>query len=292
MFSLSKRRILMTALGFEYSDSQRAKLWLCDKSLIPLAQSVPPAIDTYSESASSQDVEVIKRDKRRLVLRINLSQSGEESFIVKVFPLRCLRHRLKYHSMKYDRFAFGEAANLLIAARRGLNVPKVYGYGCIYGSSRLIKKDILILEDLAPRTSVGELLKLNKGDEEKCAKIFSRTIPIFVDLYKAKCNHIGSNISAIMLGDEKSKQDDFILDFEYAKFHNKPSLEVLMFEAAHFAKRCCTWVTKKTMNEWKDKLLDAVEIKDNATRNKIMGYFNYYFDTQLSRKERQKVGVS
>ncbi len=282
----------MTALGFEYSDLQRAKWWLSDKSLIPLAQLAASAIDTCGESPSSHDVEILKRQDRRLILRINLSQSGQAPFIMKVSPLRCLRHRLKYHSMKYNRFAFGEAVNLLIAAKRGLKVPKVYGYGCIYGSCRLITKDILILEDLAPRTPVGELLKLNRGDEEKCAKILSRTIPSFVDLYKEKCNNISTNMGAIMLGDENSKQDDFIVDFEYAKFHNKPSLEVLMFEAGHFAKHCCTWVAKETVNEWKDKLLDAVEIQRPRIREKMTGYFNYYFNAQLSRKERQKVGVS
>lgn len=292
MFSLSKRRILMTALGFEYSDLQRAKWWLRDKSLIPVAQLAASAIDTWGESPSSHDVEILKRDDRRLIFRINLSQSGEDPFIMKVAPLRCLRQRLKYHSMKYNRFAFGEAVNLLIAAKIGLKVPKVYGYGCIYGSCRLITKDVLILEDLAPRIPVGELLKLNRGDEEKCAKILSRTIPSFVDLYKAKCNHIGLNMGAIMLGDENSKQDDFIVDFEYAKFHNKPSLEVLMFEAARFANRSCALVAKETVNEWKDKLLDAVEIQRPRTREKMTGYFNYYFNTQLSRKERQKVGVS
>lgn len=291
MFSLRKRRILTTALALEYRDSQRARWWLVDRSLIPVAQLAPSAVDTCGESPSSHDLEILKSDDRRLILRINLSQSGQNPFIMKVAPLRCLRHRLKYHSMKYNRFAFGEAVNLLIAAKRGLKVPKVYGYGCIYGSCRLITKDVLILEDLAPRTPVGELLKLNSGDEEKCAEILSRTIPSFVDLYKAKCNQISTNMGAIMLGDENSKQDDFIVDFEYAKFYDKPSLEVLMFEAAHFAKHCCTYVAKKTVYEWKDKLLDAIEIQTPHIREKMTVYFNYYFDARLSRKERQQVGV-
>ena len=292
MFLLSKRRMLMAALGFEYRDLRRAKWRLSDRSLIPLAQLAASAIDTCGEPPSSHDVEILKRDDRRLILRINLSQSGKHPFIMKVAPLRCLRQRLKYHSIKYNRFAFGEAVNLLIAAERGLKVPKVYGYGCIYGSCRLITKDVLILEDLAPRIPVGELLRLNSGDQEKCAQILNRTIPCFIDLYKAKCNNISTNMGAIMLGDENSKQDDFIVDFEYAEFHDKPNPEVLMFEAGHFAKHCCTWVGKQIVDEWKDKLLDAIEIQRPSTRDKMIGYFNYYFNAQLSRKERQKVGVS
>lgn len=294
MFSLIKRKILKTTLGFKYRNSRRSKWWLSDESLIPLVQSVASYIERYDGLATDNNIEIVKREVNRLVFRVKSLSPAEESFIVKVFPLCCLRHRLKYHIMKYshNRFAFGEAVNLLIGAKRGLNVPKVHGYGQVYGCSTLIKKSVLIIEDLEHHITIGELLKLNSADQEKCGEILNRAIPIFVSLYEACCNDISVNSGSIMFGDEGLKQDDFILDLEYARFYDKPSLELLMFEAATLAKYCKFLLTEKTINEWVDKLLDAVETRDRICRGKMVGYFNYYFNTQLSRKEREKIGAS
>ncbi len=293
MLSTNKRGMLKTALRLKYSDSQRAKWWLKNESLIPVAKSILSDIDKCYESASGHNVDVIKKEDNRLVFRIKSSSSTEISFVAKVFPLLCLRHRLKYHRMKYkhSRFAFGEAVSLLIAAERGLNVPKVYGYGCIYGSSGLIKMSVLILEDLVHHTTIGELLKLYSGNEKKCVEIMNRVIPIFITLYKAACNYINVNLGSIMLGDEDSRQNDFILDFEYATFYDSSSLELLMFESANLIKYCRAFVTNKTINEWRDKLLDAAEVRDLVSRGKMIERFNYYFSTRLSRKKREKIGA-
>ncbi len=289
MFSSSRRTILKKALRFKYSDSLKSRWWLRDDNLIPMSQSIASAVDKFNSSLLPDNIDIIKNEDRRFILRINSSQSFEKSFIAKVFPLCCLRHRLKYHRMKYKRFAFGEAINLLIAAERGLNVPMVYGYGRIYGSSLLIKKDILLLEELANQTAVDKLLELNSNDQEKCAKILERTIPIIIGLYKAGCNNIGFNTGAIMLADGNSAKNDFVLDFEYVEFHDKPSLEILMFEAANFAKYCRGWLTEQTINEWRAKLLDAVKIGDNVRRESLIERFNYYFNSRLSRKERREI---
>ena len=294
MLSTKKRGMLKTALRLKYSDSRRAKWWLKNESLIPVAKSILSDIDKCYESASGHNVDVIKKENNRLVFRIKSSSSTEKSFVAKVFPLLCLRHRLKYHRMKYkhSRFAFGEAVSLLIAAERGLNVPKVHGYGCIYGSSGLIKMSVLILEDLVHHTTIGELLKLNSGNEKKCVEIMNRVIPVFINLYKTACNNINVNMGAIMLGHEDSKKDDFILDFEYATFYDNPSLELLMFEAANFGKYCKAFVTDETIYEWRDKLLDAVEVRDRVEREKMIERFSYYFCIRLSRKKREKIGAS
>jgi len=294
MLSSNKREILKTALRLKYSDSRRAKWLLKDKSLIPLAKSVLSDIDKCYESASGHNVDVIKQEDNRLVFRTKSSSSPGKSFVVKVFPLRCLRHRLKYHSMKYkhSRFAFGEAVSLLIASERGLNVPKVYCYGCIYGCSGLIKMSVLILEDLVHHSTIGELLKLNSGNEKKSVEIMNRAIPILIGLYKAACNYINVNLGAIMLGEDDSNNSDYILDFEYATFFDNPSLELLMFEAANLGKCCRAFVTDKIISEWRDKLLDAIEVADHVDRGKLIERFNYFFCTTLSRNKREKIGAS
>jgi len=291
---MSKRRIIKNALKVKYGDSRRAKWWLKDESLISVVHSVQPYICRCSESTVQRSFEIIKEEDNRLVFCVKSTASKEKSFVVKVFPLRCLRHSLKYHVMKYShsRFAFGEAGNLFIAAKRGVSVPRVYGYGHVYGISMLIRKSILILEDLNNHTPIGTLLELNRTDQQKCGQILSRAIPIFISLYKACCNHISVNPGSIMFGDEDSKEDDFILDLEYARFYDMPSLELLMFEAATLARYCRFLLTKETIDGWIHELLDAAEIRDHVTREKMIQYFNYHLNTQLSRNEREKIGAS
>ncbi|UCE36783.1 MAG: hypothetical protein JSW00_14895 [Thermoplasmata archaeon] len=201
-----------------------------------------------------------------------------------------LRLKLKYCWMKYYRYGFAETANLIIARNRGINVPRVYGYGRIYGPFGLINKDMVILEDLAHLTSVDELLRLNRGDDKKCAKILSQTIPVFVSLHKAKCNIVYILSDAIMFSGEDSEQDAFVLDFEYARFYDQPSLEVLMYEAAYFAVSCPDWLAHRIINDWVTKLLDAVGIRDNAGRKKLMERFKYYFHIPyMSHKESVEI---
>ena len=287
---MNKLKLIKTALKFKYRHSKKAAFWLKNENVVPMAQSAVSVIDKINGSALLYDVEIIKHGSKRLLFRVNSSSSLKKSFIVKVYLLRHLKYKLKYHRIKYDRFSFSEATNLIAAGKRGLDVPKVYGYGHIYGCFWLIKMSIVIMEDLANYTSVRELLKLNKGDEKKCAQILSRTIPIFVSLYKTKCNHVDMNPGSIMLSNENSKQDVLLLDFESAKFNDKLSHKLLLFEAAYFANYCGAWVTERTHNEWRDKLLDAIEIRDNISRRELIERFNYYYyGERLHRKERRKI---
>ena len=224
-----------------------------------------------------------------MVFRVNSLPSNIESFVVKICPFLRFKHRLEYTVVRHHIFGISEAANLIIAADRGLNVPEVYGYGCIYDSFRLIKMSVVILEYLNHYSPVDQLLELNRGDERKCAEILDRTLPVFVGLYKAGCNNIETNLHAIMLSDNGSKPDAFVLDFEGAKFHNKPSLEILMFEAANLVKWSPQLLTEEVINNWLAKLLDAVKVDDGNLRRKMIERFNYYRITKLHRKDRRKI---
>lgn len=288
---MNKSKLIKDTLRFGYRHSQRAIFRLKNENIVPIAQSILSAIDECNESVLPDNVVTLKQSPgKRIIFRINSSKFAQESFVAKVFLLHRFKHKLKYHWMKYQRYAFNEAANLIIAAHRGLNVPKVYGYGYTYGLPGLIKTSIVILEDLVQLTSVDELLRVNRVDEEKCAKILSRTIPVFVKLHKTMCHIVYILSDAIMLGSEGSNQDAFVLDFEYAKFHNKPSLEILMYEAAYFAQSCPDFLTERIIYDWVAKLLDAVEIGDNANRRKLIERFNYYFVIlPLSHKETVEI---
>ncbi len=286
---MNKSKIVKNVLKFRYCHSKKAVFLLKNESMVSVAQSVLSAIDKFNKSVSPHDFEIIRVNDRRLILRTASPEFPERSFVIKVSPLNCFKHRLQYHMIKDRRFGFGEVPNLIIAAKKGLNVPKVYGYGHIYGSCWLIKSCIVILENLANYTSVLELLELNRGNGKKCARILEWTIPTFVKFYKAKCNNIEINLYSIMLSNEHPEQDCFVLDFEHAKFHKKPSIEILMFEAASFVKWRPDLLTEQAINHWLAKLLDAVEIKDNTERRNLVERFNYYCVTKLHRKERREI---
>ncbi len=288
---MNKLRLLKDVLKFRYRHSERATLWLKNENLVPVAQSVLSTIDKYDGAVSPHNVVTLKQCAgKRLIFRINTPQVAEKAFVVKVFPLRRLKHRLRYHWTKHSRYAFNEAANLIIAAKRGVRVPKVYGYGCIYDSYHLTKASLVLLECLAQHTPADELLKLNREDEKQCARILSSTIPVFISLHEAHCNIVYILSDAIMLGGEDSKQDAFVVDFEYARFYNKHSLEILVYEAAYFARSCPDWLAHRIINDWVTKLFDAVGIRDNALRKKLMERFKYYFHVPyMSHKESVEI---
>lgn len=292
MFSRQKM-MLRKALAVTYNDSARVGWRLKDKDLVPIVKSARAIIEQKTILNKNHIFEFIKEEDNRQVFKIT-SKDNTKSYIFKVFPLQCVRHRLKYLWMtrKFSRFAYGEAISLLIASEKGINVPDVYGYGYILGKSMLIKKSVLILECLSHHTTIGQLLELHRNDQARCLQILNRSIPVFVKLYETACNHISVNTGAIMFSDEDSPEDDFVLDFEYAKFYKKPSLELLMFEAATLAKYCKCWVSENTMNEWAKELLFAVGVQNNLDINKLMTRFLYHFNTQLSRKERSRIGAS
>jgi len=288
---INRENILEEALGFKYNDSIRVGWRLKDENMVPVVKSAISVIEQKPLLDRNYSFELIKEEANRQVFRMN-SKNTMKSYIFKVFPLQCLRHRLKYYWMtrRYSRFAYGEAVSLLIASRKGLNVPDVYGYGYIRSPYFLIEKSVLILEDLSDHKTMGELLKDNSEDQGNCLCILNRSIPFFVKLYEASCNHISVNSGALMLNNQGDLEKDFIIDFEYARFNTKPSLELVMYEAATLANYCRPWISDETRNEWLHELLNAVNVKESSFEKHMTETFNYYLGAKLTRKERMKIG--
>lgn len=287
-FLFTGQRVSKDALKLQYKGQARTAWWLRDKDMIPVVHSIWPVINKFDDSSWPQNLQLLKGKKGdRIVFRVNSSPSNRESFVVKICPFIRFKHRLVY-TIHYI-FGLSEAANLVTADNRGLNVPKVYGYGCIYDSFQLIKMSVVILEDLNHHSPVDEFLESNKGDDQKCAEILGRTVPVFASLYKAGCNNIDTNLHMVMLSNNGSRPDAFVLDFEGAKFHNKPSLEILMFEAASFVKWTPQLFTREIIDNWLARLFDAVEVGDGNIRRKMMERFYYYRITKLHRKDRRKI---
>ena len=265
-----------------FRDSLKAKWWLRDESLAPLAKSVEGTIRNITHHELRSSVEIFKLTDRKTVFRVEYPNGSGPSYVVKAFLLTRFEHRFKYH-----RYGLNEVVNLLTAIDRGINTPKVYGYGHIYGPLRFVKASIIIMEDLHGLSPIKKLLL--KGTDNERHQIFIRTIPLFVSLYNAGCNHIDVNNEAIMLCEHNLNPNVFLLDFQHARFHSKPSNEILMFEAGRFAKSCQNLVSTKTVNEWLDKLLMAVNINHTNEIKEMKGRFYYYYKAELSRKLRKKI---
>ena len=290
MFSLSRRKILKNVLRLTHSDSHGIKWWLKDESLIPVAESIIGIIRDITSNTMSSDIEILKSAKRKAVFRVKNPRNSHETFVVKVFFLNHLSHRLSYHLYGLD-----EAANLIQAKGRGINTPETYGYCHVYDSFRLVRASVLILEDLHNLSPIGQLM--STVSESECSKIFMNTVPLFVSLYRANCNHIDINSNAVMVGNHSSNRDLYLLDFQHAKFYDKPSTEVLMFEAGYFARSCRNWVSPETINRWLGKIFNDVGINDPVERQKMTERFDYYFlskgltatQSTLSRKQRRNI---
>lgn len=281
---MNKRRIITSALKFRHGDSRRVKWWLKDESLIPVTQSVVAAIRDITKQDVRPNIKIIKQNERKTVFRMEYPQDARQSFIAKVFFLNSVKHRFKYY-----KYGLDETANLLRARNRGINTPEVYGYGNIHDMFGLVKTSVIILEDLQGQglSPIGVLMRTKSEDER--SEVFMRSVSLFAKLYETGCNHIDVNSGAVMLSEDHLDSEVYLLDFQHAKFYSTPSSEILMFEAGHFARSCCNWISAETINKWLAKVLDAIEIRDNVSREKLIERFDYYFAAQLSRKARKKI---
>jgi len=266
----------------------RSRWWLADQSLTSVAGFVSQIAGDGIHEGADNNVQILKYRPGATVFRLCSCEGREQSYVVKVFRLRRLGHKLKYDGLGYNRFGLSEAANLIIASERGLCVPTVYGYGRIRGSSSLVKMSIVVEEDLPSHVSVGRLLRFSCGDRRKTTAVLDCVIPIFSNLYQASCNHIDVNLGSILVGDEGS-QRAYLLDFEHAVFHSTPSLNVVMFEAAVFAQGCSKWVGEELITDWLGRLLSALRVQGQAERMNLSRRFHYYRGVHLSRKERKRI---
>lgn len=282
MLSLSKQRIIKSALRFKYSGPQRIKWWLKDQSLIPVAQSIAETIRNIATHVLCPDIRIFKLNERKAVFWAHHPRDPARSFVVKAFFLNRFEHRFKHH-----RYGRDEAANILTARDRGISAPELFAYGQITNRLAFVKVSIITLEYLPDLSPIRALMRTKSEDE--CSRLFMRTIPLFVSLYKARCKHIDINTANVMLSEHSINPGVFLLDFQHAEFFDKPSTEVLMFEAGYFARSCRNFVPVKTITEWLDKLMTAVGINGTPDAQRLEERFNYYSVARLSRKQRKKI---
>ena len=240
--------------------------YLADTSFKDWAQRATDAL--LCDGQDSPHAEILKKADKRIIFRLKSPRVDyfHQSVVVKAFPMtgKLNYTGLKLRLLRYRRYGLAEVRNLLEAARRGLPVPQVFGYGRIRRGP-LVLNTMVMMEDLAPRRRVGVLLGEAQGQERRQERLLDRLLPVFAQLYRTGCNHIDVNLSSIWLSDNP-QQEWKVNDFQFARFLDQPSPRVLMFQAAYFACVCsrkCA-VPAKIMQAWVERLLTVAGIKNTS----------------------------
>ncbi len=293
-----RQRIVASSLGFSFkTDNPRSRWWLRDEGIVPMVRCVFESMVGVASGSFSQmpsNIRILKHNDRKHVWLVEQESASCSPCVAKLFFLKRLRNRLKYY-----KYALDEAAGLLTASSRGLNTPRVYGYGHIYGSFGLVQAGVVLMKALSGYATIESLMQNERLDESARAGVMRQAIPLIVRLYHAGCNHIDLNCGAIMVPDnietgkggsrEMDSCQAYILDMQHARFHDAPSREILMFEAAYFARACTPWVGRDVIMDWLSRLLDEVEVRDGSCRAMMHERFMQYLSLDLSRKERKSI---
>jgi len=281
MFFISKRKVIKKELSFCYNESWKIQWRLRDESLVAISRLAADAVRNFGNKSAGSGIRILKSNDRKATFLLETHVNGGKSYVIKVFFLKRFKERLKYH-----KYALDETANLIKAVQRNINVPKVYGYGVFKNSIGLVKAGVVILEHLPDVYTIGELMACKNELERR--SLFMATIPVFISLYNAACNHIDINPGAIMMSDN-ADSGVFLLDFQHAKFHDKPNIEILMFETAFFAKSCKELISKQTIDEWITRILTIVNVSQSPGQQLAKIRFRYYYNEDLARRRRKVI---
>lgn len=281
---LAKRTIVNSSLSYPYRDAEGSRWRLRSASLIPAVTAFNAAHRAIRDLPKGSCEEVYKWTERRQVFRFRGSGTGREFLVAKGFLLKNARQRIKSY-----RYGLDETANLLMAAQRGISVPAIYGFGVQYGKSGLPRGNFLLLECLSDYGLVGDLLEKAKDNPIERRAVLMRTIPVFVSLYHAGCNHVDIHKKTIMMHNDVEKPPK-ILDFHYARFCDRPNIEVLAFEAGFFVGACSDTLDQGAIEEWLSSLAHEVGLGDESERRAFVERVSFYRREDLSRKQKINVG--
>ncbi len=276
------------ALGHRHEDRFGTVWHMANRDMVTAAELVSQVAAAPPGSILPAGVDILRQQQRRQVLRVTPREADRTAFVAKIFRLSSFYRRVHHQFAGYNRFALGEAVNLITARRRGLDVPRVYGYGYARDRLGIIKADLVIMENLTSCVPVGELFERHAGNRDACEDILNRVSRIFTALYGAGCNHIDVNPGAILL-DRNDWTKAFLLDLEHATFHHMPSLEILAFEAAYFSESCRRWVSENMIDRWFARLAEMIGVTDAAGVRMLTDRFRHYLNRAMSRSERKKI---
>jgi hypothetical protein len=239
-------------------------------------------VEQFLSGRVPRGVEVLKQTFNRLVARI--PPAGDDPFVrplvAKVFPMRSVGQRL----FRWRRYGPREAANLLEAARRGVPVPAVMGLG-VQRRWGLVRHSVVLMEDLAPRQPVGQLLRDGSGDVERQRRILMATVGLFVAMYRVGCHNTDVNDKSIFLMPDAAEPAK-VIDFQHTWFLDGPDAQALAYQAAHFAQQCAPYVPLELLEEWASRLAEQAGLAGRAEWGDL---FRGLASRPLTRHQRREM---
>jgi tRNA A-37 threonylcarbamoyl transferase component Bud32 len=171
----------------------------------------------------------------------------------------------------------------LRAARAGIPVPKVYGFGLIKPFG-LVDTTMVMMEYLEGNQSINGLLCKSEVSETVKIKLLNRVGRLLTKLYEGCCNHIDLNSRSIWIGEKEI--DDKIIDFQYVTFLPHPSISVLIFHMAYFSTSVRSLVSEEILDNWVREQLAALSAKNI---DQWMALYRQFRFKRLSRKQRLNI---
>ncbi len=231
--------------------------------------------------AIPSDVRLLKYTDRRLVFRIPMPGAPDQGCVAKVVFLAGWRRRLKHR-----RYAETESANLITAARRGLIVPRVFGYGRMRHFLGPPSATVLLMQAIDDRRPIREILRERADDPEYLAQLLSHCIELFERLYAARLNHIDLNFGNVLPDERDPAALPMLLDFEYVDWLAQPDAGVLMFSAGRFARSCARIFGSFDYRGWAERLLDRIGVDQESHRTWLLEQFDFSRRFRLTRQQR------
>lgn len=266
---------LPAVLPTRHGHGTRGRWRLADAAWAPHADAVLEALARGHRPEEVEGVTVLRAKRGRWVARI---ERAGRSAVAKAFPMRRWGDRLR----RWRQCAPAEAAHLAEAARRGVPVPALYGLGETRRAG-LVHANYVLMEDLRGHASVYKLLDEAADPEPLAAWVLPRTARLLLALWRTGVNHIDPHMNSVWLS-RTDPADDRLIDFQYARFHEAPSLNLLMFHAAHYARTApqICW-DPKHFEPWVQAMLEEAGAGDPGP---WMERYREFFARKLSKAER------
>jgi serine/threonine protein kinase len=201
---------------------------------------------------------------------------GMQKLVIKKFFLGGLKRFIGYKN-----YAYAEAANLILAKKRGLNVPNVIG---------LVDLQIdmqgpwcaVIMEFLPGRLMKDSISDPSISPREKKVLI-NRAIEPLKQMYLRGIHHIDYGPHAIILTQDTTEADSCI-DFQYVGFYEAPVIENAIHQAAYFCWAVSgnrEWISTESAEHWFEMVLAELEIQDTLENRAI-------FQRSIKRRQSTK----
>jgi hypothetical protein len=112
-----------------------------------------------------------------------------------------------------------------------------------------------------------------------------RTVPLFVKMFRAGCNHIDIRPGNLFASASAEKLP-VAIDFAEVVFYEVPQVNALIKQAAHFARTCALIISGMNYRPWIESILTSAEIGDAASRSHLISRFDDCRVRYMPRSER------